>query len=316
MIDPTNPLTYDVINDVMTETASIFSDDYFHLGYLLAPLSLSLTDHQISGDEVNFACYDQVPAIKVWMQQHGLNPKNYADLIQYYSLKLTNIDQRSGKYMVFWQEAFNNAYKNPTHPSALPNGRHCVLTLPAADRLIPGTVIHIWKNGHAARVAQQVIDAGFNILFSAGWYLDQQTPNINGSGHYLWQDTFWDFYANEPLMGLNLTPEQLKKFLGGEAACAFFELSSISRPAFSLLRVLTQPRFSLWGEQADWANMWTRMLPRLAGTAERLWSPPQPAYSNDALNRAMSLRCRLAQRGFPASALAPDYCEEPSTNPS
>jgi len=254
--DVTNPLTYEVLTDLFNDAGQMFPDSYFHLG----------------GDEVDFSCFKELPWLKEWMQQRGMNPNNYADLIQYYSLKLAGIVNGQGKKnMVFWQEAFFNAYKNPSKPNALPNG----------------TIIQVWMNEKAQKVMTQVIGAGFPVLFSAGNYLDQQIPNINGTQHYLWQDTFWDFYANEPTFKLDLPPAQLKLILGGEAC--------------------------LWGEQVDWSNIWTRFLPRAAAVSERLWSPKQPAFSYEASNRATCLRCRLAQRGFPTSALAPDYCAQPDS---
>ena len=83
------------------------------------------------------------------MTQNGLNASNYADLLQYYTLKLSAIVngystsyiyvvivrewlmmmsmvmmwcRQNKKGMVMWQEAFYNAYANPTHPQPLPNG--------------------------------------------------------------------------------------------------------------------------------------------------------------------------------------------------
>ena len=56
-----------------------------------------------------------------------------------------------------------------------------------------------------------------------GWYLDQQTPE--GDTHYLIEDTWMNFYLNEPFKGDGWTAEYESMVLGGEA--------------------------SMWGEQVD-----------------------------------------------------------------
>lgn len=61
-----------------------------------------------------------------------------------------------------------------------------------------------------------MLTANMPVLVSSGWYLDQQVPSLNGTTHYLWEDTFMDFYANELESGLSVSPDQLKLILGGE----------------------------------------------------------------------------------------------------
>jgi len=251
--DMTNANLYGVVKDVMIETAGMFPDSYFHVG----------------GDEVAFSCLEEFPRIKQWMSQQGMDPANYADLVQYYTLKLGAIvSAQAKKNMIFWQEGFYNAYSNPTTPKSLPNG----------------TIFQVWENVGSFTTMSAIIKAGFQVLLSAGWYLDQQVPSVNGTTRYLWEDTFIDFYNNEPTYMLQgLSPEQLKLILGGEVC--------------------------QWGEQIDDNMLWTRLLPRAAAVAERLWSPQGTSDLKSAYLRAFSLRCRLAQRGFPASSLRPDYCE-------
>jgi hypothetical protein len=50
-----------------------------------------------------------------------------------------------------------------------------------------------------------------------GWYLDKQIPDPSQT-FYEFEDTWKNFYANDPTSGLGLTPEQEKLVLGGEAA--------------------------------------------------------------------------------------------------
>jgi len=77
---------------------------------------------------------------------------------------------------------------------------------------------------------------GYSGILSAGYYLDLMQPAAQ-------------HYAVDPLHGeaAGLTPEQKKLILGGEAA--------------------------MWEELATAENLDSRLWPRLAAIAERLWSP-------------------------------------------
>ena len=54
--DPTLPLTWEVVEEVMRNTHNTFKDNYVHFG----------------GDEVEEECWDQRPAIKEFMKQEGI----------------------------------------------------------------------------------------------------------------------------------------------------------------------------------------------------------------------------------------------------
>jgi hypothetical protein len=73
---------------------------------------------------------------------------------------------------------------------------------------------------------------------------------------------------------------------------------------------------SQWGEQVDSANIESRIWPRAAGGAERMWGNfTGPDYTNGALARLERFRCFMVQRGIGAGPLRPasDYvnCELP-----
>lgn len=64
--------------------------------------------------------------MKQWMQQN-LKSASYYDLVQFYSQKIMALaNGKLGKSLLFWQEAFFNAYVKPTHPKPLPKG-NCIL---------------------------------------------------------------------------------------------------------------------------------------------------------------------------------------------
>jgi hexosaminidase len=95
------------------------------------------------------------------------------------------------------------------------------------------TMIQSWRGPQSLAVAAK---EGFSAILSAGYYLDLMYP---ASQHYL----------VEPLSGdaANLTPEEQKRILGGEAA--------------------------EWAEYITPENADNRIWPRTAAVAERYWSP-------------------------------------------
>jgi len=141
----------------------------------------------------------------------------------------------------------------------------------------------VWTGEDRAKLMKTILGAGYPALVSSGWYLDQQVPSLNGDTHYLWLDTWQDFYNNDPLSGLSdLPPDQKKLVLGGEAC--------------------------QWGEQVDSGSIFPRSWPRASATAERLWSTTMEDYPS-ALHRLEGHRCRMFLRGYSVSPLRPDYCE-------
>jgi hexosaminidase len=95
------------------------------------------------------------------------------------------------------------------------------------------TVVHIWRNQASLADAVQ---KGYRTILSAGYYLDHLSP----AGYH---------YGIDPAGGPaeQLTAEQQAKILGGEAC--------------------------MWSELVDAETVDSRIWPRTAVIAERLWSP-------------------------------------------
>ena len=75
----------------------------------------------------------------------------------------------------------------------------------------------MWENENRSKVIIDILKSNKRVLVSSGWYLDQQFPSLRGTTHYLWQDTFLDFYSNEIEDGLEAVPKsELTKIIGGE----------------------------------------------------------------------------------------------------
>jgi hexosaminidase len=101
-----------------------------------------------------------------------------------------------------------------------------------------------------------------------------------------------NFYANDPVGNATLSPAQLALVLGGEA--------------------------SQWGEQVDAANIESRMWPRAAAVAERLWSAQSVTDVDAAAQRLSDQRCAMVRRGIGAGPIRPGdtygNCDLPPTS--
>lgn len=107
-------------------------------------------------------------------------------------------------------------------------------------------------NENVTDVMRTILAAGFPVLYSSGWYLDQQVPSINrptppsspnpppANGvltipdlhHYLWEDTFLDFYGNDPMTNLTDLPSaQQQLVLGGEVWSVHPDVSGMTSPS-------------------------------------------------------------------------------------
>jgi hexosaminidase len=88
-IDPTQERTYKFLDDLIGEMASLFPDQFFHIG----------------GDEVNGKQWDANPKIQQFMRIHEL--KSNQDLQAYFNKRVQAIVSKHGKTMVGWDEVLH-----------------------------------------------------------------------------------------------------------------------------------------------------------------------------------------------------------------
>lgn len=244
-LNVTNDDIYDILKDVYQEVAELFDDDYMHIG----------------GDEVSKACFDEFKDyFEEWRRKHNMT--THEEMINYFRLKLTPHIVETKKKMIVWQETLREVYGLPDNPLTQDN-----------------TVVHIWEREDWEDELNLSLNRGYKSLLSGGWYLDQQTPA--GKYHYLYIDTWIDFYEVEPLIKVeNETAASL--FLGGEAC--------------------------QWGEAVNTWSIESTIWPRAAATAERLWSPRERNNSTEAYHRISRLTCYLNQRGVKSNPIRPNHC--------
>lgn len=119
-------------------------------------------------------------------------------------------------------------------------------------------VVQSWRGQESLATAAQ---QGYSGLLSFGYYLDLMWP---ASRHY----------AVDPMSGAasNLAPEQKNRILGGEAC--------------------------MWGEWISHENIDSRIWPRAAAIAERLWSPQDVQDVGSMYARLDDLSWRLEWMGL------------------
>lgn len=271
LIDPAGPESYDTITGLLKEfvtadvTGGVDGKRVAHFG----------------GDEVpgDGNCWEGDSKVQNFAKQHGgltnsTGGVNSTLVLSYFEKTVASTALAQGVAPVFWQGAFKN-----TIPDSIPKD----------------AIFESW----AGRDCGKITDAGYRCLSASGNYLDVQQP---GAARYGWEDTWKDFFLNEPAVTHDNKPmsdKQLSKFLGGEGA--------------------------MWGEAVDATNIDSRVWPRASAIAERLWSPalaPFP-YPDTALNedggRLSRMRCHLIHRGVGAGPVGTNqdgdrHCSLPSTS--
>lgn len=175
--------------------------------------------------------------------------KNFKKLQSFYMQMVLDMISTMKKRSIVWQEVYDDEGK-----------------------LLPGTVVQVWKMGDFYKELENITAAGFPVIISAPWYLDV----IN------YGQDWRQYYSVKPLNFAG-TPEQKQLVIGGEAC--------------------------IWGEYVDATNLTPRLWPRASAVGERLWSPQEVTDLDDAYRRLTRHRCRMVRRGIAAQPLFTGYCE-------
>ena len=150
----------------------------------------------------------------------------------YFNQRLLKILQKHGKKMIGWDEILQ-------------------------PELPKDVVIHSWRGTKALADAAK---KGYDGILSNGYYIDLIFP---ASQHYV----------PDPLPAdSDLTPEQAKHVLGGEA--------------------------TMWGEWVTPETIDSRIWPRTAAIAERLWSPRNVTDINEMYRRLAVISTQLEELGL------------------
>ena len=265
-LDPSIELTYDIVEDVVRELLSLMGSqpEFIHLG----------------GDEINIECWNytnsstngtiSTSAVRQWKEK---NNYTWSKVVQLF-------------YRTVWNRTMGS--KNP------PNGVQKVVTwedlylnrttgsFDFHSNNVPFTpkeaIIEVWTN---TKYLSEVVKAGYDGLYAAGWYLDRQVP-VDGVMAWEWLDTMWAMYDIDPEVDV-VSTSAMGRVLGGEA--------------------------SMWSEQVDALTLDGRMWPRACTVAERLWSDKKTVDHEYAALRLREHRCRMVQLwGIGAGPFWSDRC--------
>lgn len=140
-IHPLLNTTYDFMSKFWAEVATVFPDNYVHVG----------------GDELSLgsgSCWTTNPVLQAWMKQNGQT--DYAALENLYEQKFVKIVSGTGKSIIGWQELFDNG-----------------ITLP------DDFVVNVWKGGWQDEMAK--VTQTFRTVLSSPYYENYiQNPYSNG----------------------------------------------------------------------------------------------------------------------------------------
>jgi len=158
--------------------------------------------------------------------------KDSKALQAYFNLRVEAILKKHHRQMIGWDEVL--------HPD-----------------LPQSVVIHNW---HGPEFLAEGVKQGHRVIYSQAFYLDHMTS----SG---------EMYAADPVpVSLNLTPEEQKLVLGGEAC--------------------------MWSEHVTGFTIDSRIWPRMAAIAERMWSPATVRDTEDMYRRLAVESLRLDALGL------------------
>ncbi|KAG0721719.1 Chitooligosaccharidolytic beta-N-acetylglucosaminidase [Chionoecetes opilio] len=245
---------------------------YVELVKLFSPLDM----FHFGGDEVNMHCWNASKEISDWMIENDFGVDEEAYFKQ---------------WAVFQQRA-RELFLEATGEEEI-QGVLFTSGLTAAENLenyvnSSQYIIQIWT-AKDDPVIKDVLTRGYKVIFSNydAWYLDCGMGAWVGEGNN-WCSPYkgWQtVYDNSPYdIAYSLTGSQhTDLILGGEA--------------------------TLWTEQADDATIDSKLWPRSAALAERLWSNPASGWYA-AETPFVNHRQRLVKRGIQAERLQPEWCHQ------
>ncbi|MBS1571993.1 MAG: family 20 glycosylhydrolase [Bacteroidetes bacterium] len=220
-LDPTNPKTYQIINQIFDEVCPLFPGKYFHIG----------------GDENEGKEWDANPKIQKFKKENNLATNH--DLQTYFTMKLIPILKKHNKLLMGWEEIMTKDMSKDA-------------------------IIHAWRGpNEGLKAGESLANAaknGYQTVLSNGYYLDL----------VLGIDTY---YNTDPInKELNLSSEIQKNILGGEA--------------------------TIWAELVTPLTIDSRIWPRTAAIAERLWSDSSVNNLKNMKKRLIPVTDRLEELGI------------------
>jgi len=290
VMDPTRDEVYDFLDRFFEEMSTLFPDQIMHIG----------------GDEVHDAHWNENPQIQSFIKENDL--KDSHDLQAYFNIRLQKLLAGHGKFMMGWDEII--------HPD-LPQ---------------EGIVVQTWRDHSSLWESAR---KGNKAVLSAGYYLDYKQP---AGFHYQIDPAVIQGAVNIEIDSLNWKSWDCSlqisdadmdgalylfgegDSLKGSGKIAIMNLQMDGHrsggsdmaegkalPEFKTLEPLTSEQEAnllggeacMWSEMVDGTTMESRIWPRAAAVAEKLWSPGVlTSETEDMYRRLWILDERLEQLGL------------------
>jgi hexosaminidase len=262
-LDPTKSTTYTFLDSLLTEVASLFPDQYFHIG----------------GDENTGRDWKKNASIQSFMKDNGF--KTTLQLQNYFNRKVQAILQKNGKIAIGWDEVLMKELSTTEAKQYFEKGNYQMLV----EKDVPkDIVIQSWRGMEALLSSAK---NGYKSILSKGYYIDLVQP---ASYHYLTDpipfrnevivpdsEANFDRFESEIIKKIKqgeklITKEEEKLILGGEA--------------------------TMWTEHVSTETFDSRVWPRTAAIAERLWSPADVRDVEDMYRRLDGISIYLESLGL------------------
>ena len=262
VIDPTRETTYTFLDSLLTEVAALFPDTYFHIG----------------GDENTGQDWRKNPAIQQFMRDSGL--ATTLALQNYFNKRIRTVLARNGKVPIGWDEVLMKELKDATAKKYFNEGRYDLLVEQGVPR---DMVIQSWRGMEALLSSAK---NGYRSILSKGYYIDLVQP---ASYHYL----------NDPIPFRNdvIIPDSEANFNRFES-----DIIGKIRKGEKLLteaeeKLILGGEATMWTEHVSSETIDSRIWPRTAAIAERLWSQPGVRDVEDMYRRMDIISVQLEALG-------------------
>ncbi|KAG2237196.1 hypothetical protein INT48_006600 [Thamnidium elegans] len=279
-LNPVLNKTYEIVDKVITEVASLFKDDWYHGG----------------GDEPIYNCWNQDKDVQDYMKKHNATG---VDLLELFLKKELESIHKSKKTAILWEDPVTNDHLPISKDVIMQVWINPVQLAVKKGYKVIASNYNFWylDCGHGGwngndtsydeQIAPKVPKAVAEALEKSGEEDNYRPQNWGGSGGD-WCSPFksWQrVYSYD--MAFNLTESEAENILGGEVA--------------------------LWSEQTDTTTLDARLWPRTSAAAEIMWSGRYDEDNHkrdigDAMPRIFDWRYRLLQRGINTEALQPLWC--------
>ena len=157
-------------------------------------------------------------------------------------------------------------------------------------------IIEVWTN---TKYLNEVVQAGYDGIYAAGWYLDRQQP-VDGVVAWEWLDTMWQMYDIDP--EVDVVDQGSGNSNGSNG-------SNVSNGSNGRVGQVLGGEASMWSEQVNRLTLDGRMWPRACTIGERLWSTRTTTNHAYAAHRLREHRCRMVEWwGIGAGPFWSDRC--------